>query len=451
MRTRLVQTDPDGHRLADLDPPAWQPGLENWYQRPAVVLNPDVCYQEILGFGGAFTEAAAWTLQHLPEDAQDRVLQAYFHPTEGLGYTFGRTHINSCDFSLGNWACAAVPDDWDLEHFTLAPHERHVLPMIRRALAVEGATIRLLASPWSPPAWMKTNGRMNDGGKLRPECRDVWARHYARWVHEVEATGIPVWGLTVQNEPAATQVWDSCRYTAEEERDFVRDHLGPALHAAGLDELRLIVWDHNRELAFDRGATIYRDPEAARYVWGLGLHWYAGDWFEQLDQLERTWPDKRLIFTEGCWEGGPRKGQWDRGARYAHHIIGDLNHHCAAWIDWNLVLDQRGGPNHVGNYCDAPVLIDTETLEVHHQSSFYYLGHFSRFLRPGMRRMGVSGLGPSEQASLEYTGAVGDHGRQVAVVHNPGEDAVTYRLLSTGGGVQLSIPGRSIQTVVLDP
>lgn len=447
MKTRLVQTDPHGHRISDMDAPPWQPDLENWYRRPSVVLTPSVKYQEIRGFGGAFTEAAAWTLQHLSEEAQDEVLHRCFHPTEGHGYTLGRTHINSCDFSLGNWACTEVPGDVGLEHFSLERTERHILPMIRRALAVEGAEIAMMASPWSPPAWMKTNGQMNHGGQLKPEYRDAWARHYVRWIQEVEAAGVPIWGITVQNEPDATQIWDSCIYSAEEERDFVRDHLGPALHAAGLERIKLIVWDHNREQAFERGAAVYSDPEAAQYVWGLGLHWYSGDFFRQLNQLKHTFPDKHLVFTEGCWEGGVRLGQWDRGRRYAHHIIGDLNHHCEAWCDWNLILDQTGGPNHVGNLCDAPIIIDTDTREVHYQSSFYYLGHFSRFLRPGMRRIGVSGIG----GGLEATAAVDAQGRQVAVVHNPTSEGLVYRLLTEGGGVEIWSPAESIQTVILEP
>lgn len=442
---RIIQTSPDGHALSEVASVPFVDGLENWYGGQAFVLNPDVRYQTLLGFGGAFTEASAWTLEHLDEDARDEVLRGYFCAEDGLGYTFGRTHINSCDFSLGNWACAEVRGDTELEHFSMERTERHVLPMIQRALVLADGPIQLLASPWSPPAWMKTNGQMNHGGSLLPEYRDAWARHYVRWVQEMTARGVPVWGLTVQNEPAAKQIWDSCLYTAEEERDFVRDHLGPALHAAGLDELRLIVWDHNRELAFERGAVAYRDADAAKYIWGVGLHWYAGDWFDQLDQLQTAWPDKHIIFTEGCWEGGVKLGRWDRGARYAHHIIGDLNHRCEAWIDWNMVLDHTGGPNHVGNLCDAPIIVDTEQRVVHRQSSYWYIGHFSRYLRPGAQRIGLSYIG----GPLEATAFENADGSRALVVHNPSPDDVTFRALCEGRGVQVTIPATSIQTLLL--
>lgn len=441
------QTSPDGLRLAAVDAPAFQPRLENWYQGQALVLEPGVRYQTWLGFGGAFTESAAWALSHLDEAAQTEVLRRYFHPTDGLGYRFGRTHINSCDFSLGNWACAEVPGDLALKHFSLERTHRHITPMIRRARAIEGVDFDLVASPWSPPAWMKTNGQMNHGGRLRPEHRAVWARHYVRWILEMRAAGIETWGLTIQNEPDATQVWDSCRYTAEEERDFVRDHLGPALHAAGLHDIKVVIWDHNREVAYHRVSTVLSDPEAARYVWGSGMHWYSGDYFDQLEQIHRRFPEHHILFTEGCWEGGVKLGQYDRGARYAHQIIGDMNHFCEGWIDWNLVLDQTGGPNHVGNLCDAPVIVDTDQRQVHYQTSFHYIGHFSRFIPRGAQRIGCSYIG----GPLESTAFARPDGCLVLVVLNPRPQAVTFRVLIPGGGFEGTIPGDAIQTWVIDP
>ena len=443
-RVTLIQTSPDGHWLRTCDAPAFVPDLENWYGGQAFVLNPAVRYQTMVGFGGSFTEAATWALAQLEDEASEAVLRAYFDPRDGLGYSIGRTHINSCDFSLENWACADVADDWSLEHFNLRRTEQYILPALRRANAIAEEPIKMFASPWSPPAWMKTNGEMNNGGKLKPECRQVWADHYARWIHEVEAAGVPIWGLTVQNEPAAVQVWDSCIYTAAEERDFVRDYLGPALRAAGLGDKKLVVWDHNRELAFERGATVLSDPEAAQYVWGTGVHWYSGDYFDQLEQLMRAFPDKHVMFTEGCWEGGVKLGQWDRGTRYAHHMIGDLNHGCVAWCDWNLALDHTGGPNHVNNLCDAPVIVDTRSGEVHYQTSFAFIGHFSRYIRPGATRIGLSYIG----GGLEATAFANPDGSDVLVVHNPTPEAVTYRALHAGGGVELTIPAASMHTAV---
>ena len=444
---QCIQTSPDGHRLAEVQAPPFQPNLENWYQGQAIVIEPAVRYQTWLGFGGAFTESAAWTLSHLSPEAQDAVLRRYFHPTEGHGYRFGRTHINSCDFSLGNWACAEVPGDTELAHFSLERTHRYITPMIRRARAIDGADFDLMASPWSPPPWMKTNGQMNHGGVLKPEYRDVWARHYVRWIQEMRAVGIDTWGISIQNEPEAVQVWDSCIYTAEDERDFVRDHLGPALHAAGLQDIKVVIWDHNREVAFQRAATVLSDPAAAAFVWGTGVHWYAGDYFDQLEQIHRVFPEHHLLFTEGCWEGGVKLGQYDRAARNAHQIIGDMNHFCEGWIDWNLVLDQTGGPNHVGNLCDAPIIVDTDTGEVHIQTSYHAIGHFSRFIPRGSVRIGRSGIG----GPLESTAFETPQGQWVVVVLNPQPDPITFRLLVPGGGFEATIPGDAIQTWRISP
>ncbi|HEY8965171.1 MAG TPA: glycoside hydrolase family 30 protein [Candidatus Methylacidiphilales bacterium] len=405
-------------------------------------------FQEIEGFGGAFTEAAAVTWQALPASTREKVLRAYFDPVEGLGYTLCRTHINSCDFSLGNYAHCEKDGDFALEYYTIERDRRALVPMIREALATArdaGSGFRLFASPWSPPAWMKTNGQMNQGGKLRPECRDAWARCYVRFIEEYAKEGIPVWGLTVQNEPAAVQRWDSCVYTGEEERDFVRDHLGPVLHAAGMEDVKVIVWDHNRNLLYERARAVLDDPAAARYVWGVGFHWYVADCFESLERTHAAWPDKKLLFTEGCQEGGPHLGAWGLGERYARSVINDLNRWTVGWVDWNLLLDIQGGPNHVGNYCSAPILADPATGEVHYQTSYYYLGHFSRFIRTGGRRI-LCVVGCDE---LEATACRNPDGSVAVVVLNRSEKRIPFALSLRGEGAMLDAPARSIQTLVL--
>ncbi len=198
-------------------------------EMPIVFVDSHKCFQTIEGFGGAFTESAAHTFYKMSPEVRAEILRAYFDPVTGNGYSLCRTHINSCDFSLGNYAYTEVPGDVELRHFTIE-HDRHeLIPMIKEAAAKVGPSFKLLASPWSPPAWMKTNGQMNHGGKLKPEYRQAWANYLVRYIQEYEKEGLPIWGLTVQNEPLATQVWDSCIYTAAEERDFVRDFIGPAL------------------------------------------------------------------------------------------------------------------------------------------------------------------------------------------------------------------------------
>jgi glucosylceramidase len=411
---------------------------------PRVAIDTARRFQTHLGFGGAFTEAAATVWQALPEPAREQLLRDYFDPVEGHGYTLGRVHINSCDFALGNYAHVERADDFELASFSIERDRRALLPFIQAAQRAAGRPLQLLASPWSPPAWMKTNGEMNHGGRLRPECRAAWAQCYVRFIRAYEAEGVPIWGVSVQNEPMAEQRWDSCLYTAEEERDFVRDHLGPALRDAGLADVKIVIWDHNRDLMVGRANVVYADAQAAAFVWGTGFHWYGPEQFDPVQQVHDAWPDKHLLFTEGCQEGGPHLGSWEVGERYARNVIADLNRWTVGWIDWNLLLDERGGPNHVGNFCSAPVLADTVRGELMHQSAYWVLGHFARFIRPGARR--VLSVAAHE---LDTTAFANPDGSMAVVAANRHDQVSNFALCIDEQHWPVELPARSIASFVM--
>ncbi len=411
---------------------------------PRVWVDPARRFQTVIGFGGAFTEAAAVTWLKLGPAQRQAVLSACFDPVHGHGYTLCRVHMNSCDFALGNYAHAERDGDFALQSFNIDRDRQALLPFIQAAQQAAGRPLQLLMSPWSPPAWMKTSGAMNGGGKLRPECRDAWARCYVRFIQAYAHEGVPIWGVSVQNEPAATQRWDSCIYSAEEERDFVRDHLGPALHAAGLAEVKIIVWDHNRDELVERASTVYNDPEAAKYVWGAGFHWYVEDHFDHVQLLHDAWPDKQLLFTEGCQEGGPHHGDWGPGERYGRSLVNDLNRWTVGWIDWNLLLDEQGGPNHVGNFCSAPLLADAGRAALHPQSSFAALGHFARFMQPGAQRV----LCAATRETLECTAALNPDGSVAVVVLNRSGHPIPFSLAIDGVAHSADLPAHAIATYV---
>ncbi len=427
---------PAGAQLSSTDP----------RNAASILVDPRVRYQTITGFGGAFTDSAGYVLQKMPEAKQEEILRAYFDPDTGLGYTLCRTHINSCDFSTENYAYDETPGDTDFKHFTIERDRRDLIPMIHRAQKISHNGFKLFASPWSPPAWMKTNGDMNHGGKLKPEYRDAWARYVVRYIQEYAKEQIPIWGVTVQNEPAAVQTWDSCVYTAEEERDFVRDHLGPALAQAGLDT-KIMIWDHNRDIMYERAKVVLDDPAAAKFVWGVAFHWYEGELFDNVQRVHDAWPDKNLLLTEGCQEGGPRLGEWVVGERYGRALVQDLSHWSVGWVDWNLVLDQHGGPNHVGNLCSAPIIADTDTGEVHLQPSYYYIGQFAKFIRPGATRV----LAAPTNVNLETVAFVNTDGTTVVVVMNRTELPIRFAVKLGDKSAAMDAPQHSIQTVVVKP
>lgn len=437
----LVETARDnGHRLAVLQAPsvAIVPAPAG-----ALTVDPTQQFQEMVGFGGALTESAAWALAQLPPETRAEVLHRYFDPEDGIGYTIARTHINSCDFSVSMWELDSTRGDYDLHDFSLEPMRRWLMPLLHDAITASGGRLRLFASPWSPPSWMKTNNRMDDGGKLRAVYAPAWAQYYVKFVQAMQhEEGIPIWGLTVQNEPQAHQTWESCLYTPEEERDFVRDHLGPALEKAGLGSVKLMGLDHNRDIMEQFAEADFSDPVAAKYFWGLGLHWYVSDDFAASSRVHARFPDKPIFFTEGCFESGATMGSWEHGEGYAHQMISDINNWVCGYTDWNIALDERGGPNHVGNFCDAPVIVDTRTHTVRYQPSFQYIGQISRYVKPGAQRIASSG-GPDSLESVAFTNP---DGSIAIVVLNRTESAVPFSLSVAGETLACTVPARGIQT-----
>ncbi|HEU4632568.1 MAG TPA: glycosyl hydrolase, partial [Flavisolibacter sp.] len=340
--TTAEKTD---HRLTQTGDVGLTPFGQPLETQPCVFVDPGKTFQTFLGIGGAITDASAETFAKLPKEAQQELLTAYYDPLKGIGYTLARTNINSCDFSSGSYSYVS-DNDKDLASFSVAHDERYRIPMIRKAMETAGGRLSLFVSPWSPPAWMKDNNSMTQGGKLKQEFKQSWANYYVKFIRAYENRGIPVWGLSVQNEPMAKQRWESCIYTAEEERDFIKEYLGPTLEKEGMGNKKLIAWDHNRDLIYQRAVTIMNDPAAARFIWGLGFHWYE-TWtgssmqFENVKQVYETFPDKALIFTEGCVEKFDIKriNAWSIGERYGYSMVNDFNNGTVAWTDWNLLLD----------------------------------------------------------------------------------------------------------------
>jgi len=397
--------------------------------------------QSILGFGGAFTEASASIYDQLESEKKNEIIEAYFGKS-GNQYNMARTHINSCDFSLGNYALCET-EDRKLNNFSIDRDKKMLIPFIKDALKSATTPIHLMASPWSPPPWMKTNNQMNHGGKLKKKFWDTWADYYCKYIRYYENEGIPIWGISVQNEPEAVQTWDSCIYTSEEERDFIKKFLGPALEKNEYHHKKLIIWDHNRDIMVERARAVLSDPTAAKYVWGTGFHWYNGDHFDEVQKVHDEFPDKELIFTEGCQEDGPHIGSWDLGERYATSIINDLNRWTVAWIDWNLLLDERGGPNHVGNYCSAPIIVDTIRQEILYQSSYFYLGHFSRFFKRGDEIIECE----NKTDNLLALSAVNKNEKIATTIMNKENKSVDFFYENNVETKSFSIPPRSIITI----
>jgi glucosylceramidase len=425
----------------------WEAMPQPREDQPAVFIDAAHQFQAVVGIGGAFTDAAAETFYKLPPDRRRDLIRAYFDPVQGIGYSLGRTTIHSSDFSSESYTYVKEGDA-ALASFSVAHDLKYRIPFIKEALAVAGKEFSLFVSPWSPPAWMKDNQEMLHGGKLKPEFYDAWASYFVKFIQAYQAQGIPIWGLTVQNEPMAVQTWESCIYTAQEERDFVKGHLGPALTKAGLSDKKLMIWDHNRGLIFQRARELLDDPETARYVWGIAYHWYVGDHFDNVSRVHEAFPQAHLLFSEGCH--GPfdaaKLEDWNWGELYATSMIHDFNNGVEGWTDWNVLLDENGGPNHVGNFCFAPVHGDTRTGALRFMNSYYYIGHFSKFVRPGARRISCS----TTEDDLLATAFLNPNGTAATVVMNATDKDKAFYLWSTGRAARCESPAHSISTLVAE-
>lgn len=417
----------------------------------SVFVDPTKTYQEFMGIGAALTDASAETFAKLPKEKQLEFLTAYFDKEKGIAYSIARTNIHSCDFSSGTYTYVADGDK-ELKSFNIDHDKRYRVPFIKEAIRAAGGKLTLYGSPWSPPAWMKDNNNILQGGKLKPEFYQSWANYYTKFIKAYEKEGIPVWGISIQNEPMATQRWESCIYTADEEKDFLKNFLGPTMHKEGLAEKKIIMWDHNRDLIYQRALTYFNDPEVSKYAWGLGFHWYE-DWsggeqmFGNLQKVYDAFPDKPLLFTEGC--NGPFNMQqisdWKWGERYGRSMINDFNGGAVGWTDWNILLDETGGPNHVQNFCYAPVHADTKTGQLIYMNSFYYIGHFSKFIKPGAKRI----VSSASRSQLLTTAFKNPDGTIVVVVMNDKNINTPFYLWINGKAAQATALPHSINTYVI--
>ena len=438
-------------RLSESGQLHFSPARQPLETEPFVLVDPNVFFQPVIGIGGALTDAAAEIFAKLPKDKQQQLLKAYYDPINGIGYTIARTNIMSCDFSSASYSYVA-DGDASLKTFSVAHDEQYKIPLIRQAIGAAGGKLKLFVTPWSPPAWMKDNGSVTGGGHLRKDYYQTWADFFVKFIQTYESAGMPVWGLSVQNEPMAKQKWESCIYTAEEERDFIRDYLGPTLQKAGMAEKKLIAWDHNRDLIYQRASTILEDPEAAKYVWGIGFHWYE-TWtggpmlFDNVRLTHAAFPGKNLIFTEGCIEkfNFDSLSSWSLGEKYGYSMINDFNSGAVGWTDWNILLDENGGPNHVGNFCFAPVHLDTRTGRLIYTNAFYYIGHFSKFVKPEARRIAVS----SNRVGLQTTAFVNKDGSIVVIVMNTTDQPLSYQLMVKGQSAEARSLPHSIASLII--
>ncbi|XP_075763769.1 lysosomal acid glucosylceramidase isoform X2 [Pelodiscus sinensis] len=432
---------------------------------PELVLKLDTAqrYQKVKGFGGSVTDSAAMNILSLSPETQRHLLASYF-TEEGIEYNMVRVPMASCDFSTYPYSYADTPSDFQLLNFHLKDEDTKLkIPILQRAAALSKKPLSLIASPWSSPAWMKTSGDMKGKGTLKGSPGDqyhkTWANYFIRFLDEYTKHNLTFWAVTAGNEPTAGMIsgypFQCLGFTAEHQRDFIAQDLGPALANSSHRAVRLIMLDDNRVLLPHWAKVVLSDPNAARYVHGIGLHWYL-DFIAPIEstvgKTHTLFPDYFLLSTEACagvffWERDVILGCWDRGNRYSHSILANLNNYVTGWIDWNLALDMEGGPNWVQNFVDSPVIVDRKKDLFYKQPMFYHMGHFSKFIPEGSQRIGLVVSKKSCQPSLESAAFLRPDGAAVLVILNQSSSDVPFQISDPDVGfIDDLSPANSIQS-----
>ncbi len=440
-----------------------------------ITLNPKKTFQTITGFGGAFTESSAYLLNKLSQKNRDTIIQAYFSE-EGANYSLTRTHMNSCDFSLSQYSYSPVADDVKLEHFTIKDDMDDLIPMIKDAMNASKDGFKIFASPWTAAPWMKDNNKWV-GGKLLPKYYDTWALFFSKYIDAYEAEGIDIWGFTVENEPHGNgNNWESMHFTPKEMTDFVEFHLGPKLEKDGYGDKIILGYDQNREGLKEWVDEMYRSESSSKYFDGTAIHWYESTYEvfpEALQYAHDKAPEKYLIETEGCidseipvwqddawywkkeatdwgydWREPEKKYLHPKYApvnRYARDIIGCLNNWVDGWVDWNMVLDTKGGPNWFENWCVAPVIVDPEKDAVYFTPLYYTMAHFSKYIRPEAKVIGLE----NSDKELQVTAAQNPDGSIAVVVFNEGKTKKSFKISLGEKETFISIDAQALQTIMI--
>ena len=452
-------------------------------------LYPDLTFQEIEGFGGALTDTVGYLYSKMNETDKKQFLEDHFGK-DGQHYRFIRMHMDSCDYSLEEYQAVADPiADPELTTFSIERDRTYMIPLLKDAMAMTVEPFSVLLSPWSPPKQWKTPPARpkNDasvygagfdlsaftpeidydtpsrchGGSLKKEYYRSWALYLAKYVQAYLDEGIPVTMMTLQNETIAATNWDSCVWSAKEQKAFLKNHLYPVFKEAGLtDTVGLYIWDHNKERVVEFARKMI-DDETAGMVEGIAFHWYSGDHFESLDMARTLFPDKKLMGSECCALHPPGKTspfaalsgmngpsitevEYEDAAAYGHDIIGDLNNGMNRWIDWNLCVDKNGGPRHVSSGFGAPVCANEDgTYRI--LLTYHYIGHFSRFLLPGAKRIGHSRC----DDKAEVTAAKNPDGSLAVVLLNRGQADVSCAIRMDGQIIRITLPSKTISTICI--
>lgn len=412
---------------------------------PSISIDFSQQYQEIEGFGAALTGSSANVINGMAPAQKDALIKDLFSPTEGIGLSYMRLTIGASDFSLGNFSYNDLPEgstDANLDNFSIAPDETDVIPVLQSILAYS-PNIKLMGSPWSAPAWMKTSGSMN-GGSLKPEWYDTYGNYFVKYINAYAAHGITIHAVTPQNEPLhEINTYPTMKMTALEQVDFIKNSLGPKFQTVGINT-KIIAYDHN----FDVPAyplTVLGDAQAAQYVDGSAFHAYGGD-VSAMNMVHAAFPSKNLYFTEvsgGQWSPDFATNlKWSIG----NIFIGTTRNWSKNVLLWNLALNSNYGPTNGGCMDCRGVVTVSSSGTVTKNVEYYALAHFSKFIKPGAKRVNTTDFDNS--LTMRNVVFINTDGSKVLVVLNESATARKFAVKIGDKKITYTIEPTAVATIV---
>jgi glucosylceramidase len=410
---------------------------------PTIVVNETVRYQQIDGFGGSISDSGAWMLSGIPADRRAAVLTSLFDRNAGIGLNFLRQPFGASDFALNAYTFDdVVPTgtDYDLVQFSINHDRQYILPVVRAALAVNPG-LKILASPWTAPAWMKTTRTLSDGGSLRPDAFAAYATYLVKSIQAYQAEGVPIDSITVQNEPLTAPPYPSMYMPATDQATFIGQYFGPALARAGL-RTRVFTWDHNWDTVYP--FAVLSNPSAAQYISGAAFHCYGGD-PSAMTTFHQSYPNLEIRLTE-CADSS----RVSFGEKLTYDVrvtlLGSLRHWARSVAKWNVALDENGGPKlYAGTCrnCAGMVTINSVTGAVTYNEDYYAVGHASKFIQPGAFRIDSTQFG---FGGIENVAFINPDGSLVVLAINTAWGPQTFQIRSHGATMQYTLDSESVAT-----
>jgi glucosylceramidase len=422
-------------RYASADSLKWKNASEG--ADNTIVLDPATKFQEMLGFGAAFTDAACYTFNRLSASARDQLFHELFHPSE-MGLSVCRTCIGSSDYSTEVFSYDEGAPDPDMKRFSIAHDQAYVLPMLREARKAN-PDLFLFSSPWSPPGWMKAGGSML-GGSIWQHFFPAYAQYFLKFLQAYAADGVPVQAVTVQNEVDTDQDgrMPACSWPQEYEIGFVKNHLGPLFQKNGINT-KIWILDHNYNL-WGRAICELDDADLRKYSDAVAFHGYVGT-PEMMTKVHEAHPDTQMYWTEG----GPDYTAPDYATdwhKWAQTYTQAIRNWCQAITGWNLALDEKGHPN-IGPFpCGGMVTIHSQTKEIIRSGQYWAFAHFSRTIKRGAKRFAsTSNLSGVDQVAFENP-----DGQKILVITNS-SGAKKANLKQGNKMAEVALPTESIVTL----